>query len=68
MVCKETELIGSSDHLAQELPAVLELAGRGLLQLGEVITDTVRLDAAAVNLAMDRLERYGEGIRTVITP
>jgi len=68
MVCKETELIGSSDHLAHELPAVLELAGRGLLQLGEVITDAVPLDAGAVNLAMDRLERYGEGIRTIITP
>jgi propanol-preferring alcohol dehydrogenase len=67
MVGKETELIGSSDHLAQELPAVLELARRGLLQLGEVVTDTVSLDAGAINLAMDRLEHYGEDIRTVIT-
>jgi propanol-preferring alcohol dehydrogenase len=65
---KETELIGASDHLAHELPPLIELARRGLLDLSGVITDTVPLDAEAINAAMDRLERFGGDVRVVIVP
>jgi len=68
VMCKEAELIGSSDHLASELPALLELARRGTLDLSEVVTDTLPLDAAAINQSMDRLERFASGVRAVITP
>lgn len=68
MVCKETEIIGASDHLASELPALLELARRGLLDLEQVVTERVALEAGAVNRVMDNLEGYGDSIRAVITP
>ena len=64
----ETELIGSNDHLMQELPLLVEMARRGVLDLSNIVTRTVSLDAAAINQAIDDLERFGEGVRTVIVP
>jgi len=52
--------------LAHELPWLIELARRGVLDLTGVVTDTLSLDAAAVNQAMDRLERFGSDVRQVI--
>ncbi len=68
LILKEAEILGSSDHLAQELPTLLDLARRGVLDLSQVVTGTVPLDAHAINQAMDRLERFGGGVRVVITP
>jgi len=68
VMCKEAELIGSSDHLASELPTLIELARRGILDLSGVVTGTLPLDAGAINEAMDRLERFGGDVRLVITP
>jgi 2-desacetyl-2-hydroxyethyl bacteriochlorophyllide A dehydrogenase len=68
VMCKEAELIGSSDHLASELPTLIELARRGLLDLSDVVSGTLPLDAGAINEAMDRLERFGDDVRLVITP
>jgi propanol-preferring alcohol dehydrogenase len=65
---KETELIGSNDHLLQELPLLLELARRGKLDLTDVVTATVPLDAAAINGVLDDLEHFRGGMRTVIVP
>jgi propanol-preferring alcohol dehydrogenase len=65
---KEAEIIGVSDHLAQELPQLIEWARRGALNLSQVITRTLSLDAEAVNAALDGLEKFGEGGRMVITP
>ena len=65
---KEAEIIGVSDHLAQELPQLLEWARRGALDLSGVITRTVPLEARAVNEALDGLERFGEEGRVVIKP
>ena len=64
----ETELIGSNDHLMQELPLLVEMARRGVLDLSNIVTRTVSLDAGAINQALDELERFGEGVRTVIVP
>ena len=64
----EAELIGSNDHLLAELPTVIELARRGVLDTTRVVTRTIPLDAAAINTAIDMLERHGPGIRTVIVP
>ncbi len=63
---KEAEIIGSSDHLLSELPLVIDLARRGLLDLSQVITQTVPLDADPINRALDNLTRFGGGVRTVI--
>jgi propanol-preferring alcohol dehydrogenase len=64
----EAELIGSNDHLLQELPLLVELARRKVLDLSNVVTRTVPLEAAAINHALDELERYGDEVRTVVVP
>jgi propanol-preferring alcohol dehydrogenase len=68
LVGREGEIIGSSDHLAQELPTLIELARRGALDLSNVVTDRIPLDAGAINAALDRLEQFGNDVRVVITP
>jgi len=65
---RETEVIGAADHLLQELPLLIEYARRGILDLSNVVTATVPLDAHAINQALDDLEAFGGGVRTVITP
>ncbi len=65
---KEAELIGSNDHLMQELPLLLELARRGALDLARVVTRRVPLDAAPVNQVLDELDRFAAPPRTVIVP
>ena len=68
MIGPEAELIGSNDHHLDEISELIDLAVAGRLVLGDVVTETVPLDAAAVNASMDRLERFGSGVRTVIAP
>ncbi len=63
---KEVEVIGSNDHLLQELPLLVEFARRGSLDLSQIVTRTIPLDASAINQTLDNLERFGGGIRTVI--
>jgi len=65
---REAEVIGVSDHLASEIPQLLEWACRGRLDLSRAVTRTVPLDAAAVNAVLDDLGRFGGDIRAVITP
>lgn len=65
---KEAEIIGVSDHLASEIPRLLELARSGKLDLSRGIIRTVPLDADAVNAALDNLEKFGNEIRVVVTP
>lgn len=68
LICKEAELIGSSDHLAQEMPMLIELVRRGTLDLSGVVTGTLPLDADAINQALDGLDSFGGDVRLVITP
>lgn len=65
---REREIIGCSDHLAQEIPVLLDLAVAGKLVLDDVVTGQVPLDATEINAAMDRLEHFGGAVRTVIKP
>jgi propanol-preferring alcohol dehydrogenase len=64
----ETEIIGSNDHLLAELPLLVEYARRGLLDLSDVVSRTVPLEARAINQVLDELDRFGDAVRTVITP
>ena len=64
----ETELIGSNDHLLQELPLLIELARRGTLDLSQIVSRTIPLEANPINAALDDLERFGGEVRTVIVP
>jgi propanol-preferring alcohol dehydrogenase len=63
---KEAEIIGVSDHLASELPLLIEWVRTGKLDLSRVITRTVPLEAGAINEALDGLEKFGNEVRTVI--
>jgi propanol-preferring alcohol dehydrogenase len=68
LIGKEAEVIGSNDHLLQELPLLLELARRGKLDLSCVVTRTVPLNAQVINRVLDDLERFSGDVRTVIVP
>ena len=68
LIGKEAEIIGSDDHLMTELLQLVEFARRGLLDLSQVVTRTVPLDAGAINEVMDNLERFSSDTRTVIVP
>jgi Zn-dependent alcohol dehydrogenase len=57
-----------SDHLAQEIPRLIEYVIRGRLNLSDAITQTVPLDAKAINETLDRLEQFGDAVRVVIAP
>jgi propanol-preferring alcohol dehydrogenase len=63
---KEAEIIGVSDHLASELPLLIEWVRQGKLDLSKVITRTVPLEAGAINATLDDLERFGSDVRVVI--
>jgi propanol-preferring alcohol dehydrogenase len=68
LIGPEAELIGSNDHLLAEVYELLGYAAAGSLRLDRVVTSRVPLEAAAVNAALDVLDGYGPGIRTVIVP
>lgn len=68
LLMKEAQVLGAADHLAQELPLLLEIVRHRLLDLSQVITATIPLDAEAINQVLDRLERGEAGVRTVILP
>ena len=65
---KEAEVIGTNDHLLQELPLLIELVRRGKLKLSQVVARTVPLEAGPVNAVLDALEQFGGDVRTVIVP
>lgn len=65
---KEAEIIGVSDHLALEIPQLLEWARTGKLDLSNVVTKTVPLNADVINHTLDDLEKFGNEVRTVVIP
>ena len=62
LLSPEAEVIGVADHLAQEMPLLLEFARQGKLDLSKVITRVVPLDADAINGVLDELDRYGDQV------
>ena len=65
---KEAEIIGVSDHLASEIPVLLELVRTRKLDLSQGIIRPAPLEAGSVNQALDGLEKFGEDVRVVIIP
>jgi D-arabinose 1-dehydrogenase-like Zn-dependent alcohol dehydrogenase len=65
---KEAELIGVSDHLAHELPGLLEFARKGELKLDSAISRVISLDAGEINRILDSLESFSDEVRVVIAP
>ena len=66
LINKEAEIIGVSDHLASEIPVLLEMARTGRLDLSHGIIRPVPLEARAINAALDNLEKFGDDVRAVI--
>ncbi|MBI5825454.1 MAG: zinc-binding dehydrogenase [Chloroflexi bacterium] len=64
----EVELIGSNDHHLQELPLLVEMARKKILDTSHIVTKTVPLDAGMVNQVLDDLEKFSGDVRTVIVP
>jgi 2-desacetyl-2-hydroxyethyl bacteriochlorophyllide A dehydrogenase len=64
----EAEIIGSNDHLLQELPVLVEMARRKVLDTSRIVTRVVPLDADAINTTLDALEQFSSDVRTVIVP
>jgi D-arabinose 1-dehydrogenase-like Zn-dependent alcohol dehydrogenase len=68
LINKEAEIIGVSDHLATELPTLIEFARSGKLRFPPDALRIVDLDAAQINAALDALPDSIDHVRTVIVP
>ncbi len=68
LLCREAEIIGVSDHLASEMPTLIEYVRTGKLDLSKVISHTIPLDADAINATFDELDTYSHAGRVVIAP
>ena len=68
LINKEVEIIGVSDHLATELPALIEFARSEKLRFPAETLRVIDLDAAQINAALDALEDSIDHVRTVIVP
>jgi threonine dehydrogenase-like Zn-dependent dehydrogenase len=66
VINKEVEIIGVSDHLAAELPLLMEFARNGKLRFPQGTLRFVDLDAGQINSALDAVENSTDHIRTVI--
>ena len=68
LIGRELELIGSNDHHLHELPLLIEMARKKILDTSRIVTRAVPLEANAVNATLDALEKFSGGVRTVIVP
>ena len=68
LIGHEAEIIGSNDHLLQELPLLMDMARRGILDTSRVVSQVVPLDADKINQRLDDLEHFTKDVRAVIVP
>jgi D-arabinose 1-dehydrogenase-like Zn-dependent alcohol dehydrogenase len=66
LIGQEAEIIGSNDHLLQELPVLIDMVRRKSLDTSHVVSQTIPLDAEKINQRLDDLERYTSDVRAVI--
>jgi propanol-preferring alcohol dehydrogenase len=62
----EAEIIGANDHLLQELPLLIDMARRKVLDTSHVVSQRIPLDAEKINQRLDDLEQYTDDVRAVI--
>ena len=65
---KEAEIIGSNDHLLQELPLLVDMARRKILDTSRVVSQVIPLEADKINKRLDDLESFTSDVRAVIMP
>jgi D-arabinose 1-dehydrogenase-like Zn-dependent alcohol dehydrogenase len=68
LINRETEIIGVSDHLASELPQLLEFAQSGKLRFPSETLRLVDLNAGQINAELDALQHSIDHVRTLIVP
>ena len=66
LINKEVEIIGVSDHLAAELPTLIEFARSGKLRFPPDALRFVDLDAQQINASLDAFQDSIDHVRTVI--
>jgi len=66
LINKEGEIIGVSDHLAAELPTLIEFARSGKLHFPRDTLRFVDLDAEQINASLDAFQNSIDHVRTVI--
>src|SRR5215208_327000 len=66
LIGNEAEIIGSNDHLLQELPLLIDMARRKVLDTSHVVSQKIPLDAQKINQRLDDLENYTDDVRAVI--
>ena len=65
---KESEIIGSNDHLLHELPLLVEMRRKKILDTSRVVSQTIPLEAEKINQRLDDLEKFTSDVRMVIVP
>jgi propanol-preferring alcohol dehydrogenase len=65
---KEAEIIGSNDHLLSELPLLVDMARRKILDTSRVVSQVIPLDAGKINQRLDDLENFTSDVRVVAVP
>jgi len=68
LIGREAEILGVADHLRTELPELLQLASDGMIDLTDVVSAEIALDADAITEVIESLAGFGEGVRTIIRP
>jgi propanol-preferring alcohol dehydrogenase len=66
LIGSEVEIIGSNDHLMHELPLLIDMARRKVLDTSRVVSQTIPLDADKINQRLDDLENFTNDVRAVI--
>lgn len=66
LINKEVEIIGVSDHLAAELPKLIEFAQSGKLRFPPETLRFVNLHAEQINASLDEFQNSIDHVRTVI--
>jgi propanol-preferring alcohol dehydrogenase len=68
LIGREAEIIGSNDHLLQELPQLMDMVRNKSLDISHVVSQTIPLDADKINGRLDDLEQFTSDVRMVIVP
>jgi propanol-preferring alcohol dehydrogenase len=64
----EAEIIGSNDHLLEELHLLVDMVREGKLDTSRVVSQVIPLDADKINRRLDDLEDFTNDVRAVIVP
>ena len=66
LVGYEAEVIGSNDHILEELPLLIDMARRKVLDTSRVVSQRIPLEAEGINQRLDDLENFTDDVRAVI--